>query len=142
MRNLAKPRGSGVDGDGRGADFHEIMLGEHGFESGEVDGEEPAEGVVGNVAGGNQQELAGLAAQEKPGDKIPVLGDDDTVFRIGQGNDHVVRCAVAGGQVEGVDGVVAGRGQLANEVARELGIHQEFHGRTGSMRWTRLRRAP
>ena len=88
-----------------------------------------------------RRRLPRLSPQDERIHEIGILRDHDPIFGGGKHEDRRVGGAVRVGEIEGVDGIVAGRGEPRRETAGELRVDDELHAASGSTRFTRVRRA-
>ena len=74
-----------------------------------------------------------LAGQDEGLHKIAVLGDDNSLFTVGDRQDFLIRCTVAVGKVQGVHGVETRVLDPTRHSPWQLSVHEELHGFTGCM---------
>jgi hypothetical protein len=89
---------------------------------------------VANVTSGHDQKLGGSAAQEMTSDEISILTEDYPSIAVGNGTNQVVGGAIALWKIKGVEDIATQLFQRPNERLRQLGIQQDPHAETGSIR--------
>ncbi len=77
---------------------------------------------VRNVTGGDEQKLLWLLLEVERVDEISVFGDDDTILVVGNLHYLRVRCAVAVGQIKGMEGIMTCVCKPDGETSRQLGV--------------------
>ena len=103
--------------------FDEAALAQGRDDGRKIVGQQAFQVGVGAIAGGDEQKSP-----------RPVLNPERL-------HEVVVLGAVAGGQIQGVNRVVALCGKPAGQAARQLGVGQELHAASGSKRLVWARRA-
>jgi len=89
---------------------------------------------VADVAGGHDQKLGGSAVLEMTTEEISILTEDYPSIAVGNGANQVVGAAIPLWKIKGVEDVATQSFQRPNESLRQLGIQQDPHAETGSIR--------
>jgi hypothetical protein len=76
------------------AELDEVRLVERIDNRAEVLGEQPQQGVVGDVAGGDDEEPPWAGSQQVAVAEVTVLADHDPVVCVGEASDLGIRCSV------------------------------------------------
>ena len=94
-----------------------------------------------DVARGNEQELGRPLTQFERDLEVRVLGDQDTLVLIRQGQKNWILRAVLPGEVKRVNRIMPALPKPESQAARQLRVNQHFHAARGRMRWTLASRA-
>ena len=90
--------------------------------------------MVANVAGGHDQKPCGCAVQKMTTDEISILTEDYPSIAVGNGANQVVGAAIPLWKIKGMEDIATQLFQRPNERLRQLGIQQDPHAETGSIR--------
>jgi hypothetical protein len=90
--------------------------------------------LVANVASGHDQKFGGSAAQKMTSDEISILAEDYPSIAVGNGANQIVGGAIPLWKIKGLEDVATQLFQRPNERLRQLGIQQNPHAETGSIR--------
>lgn len=91
---------------------------------------------VGDISGGDQKQFVRFPGNQIGLDEIGVLGDDDSLFPHGQPGQVSVGGAIAKREVERMQGIVPRFSQPYGETPWKLGVDQELHAASESIRLT------
>lgn len=101
----------------------------------EVGREQAEKIVVGDVAGGDDEESGWGSAQEVAIAEISVLAHNDAVLRVSTPGDLLVGGPVAVGEVGGVHYVMTSDCEMASEPNGKLGVDEQLHPARSGMTW-------
>lgn len=81
--------------------------------------------------------LAGNSFQQERVNKVAVLRHDDAIVHSRYSIDFIVPRPILIGQIERVNRIMSRGSKLAGQSPRQLGIDEQLHGDTATVRFTR-----
>lgn len=137
-RPLGAPAGSDVAGNGLAGELEEIELLEACHDLSEVGQEQRFQLRVFDVAGRDEQQLAGASLQVERAYEIFILGDQDVLVMDREIAEAAVRGPVAQWEIKSMADLVALLPQADSQPAGQLGVDQKFHATRGTTRFVWL----
>lgn len=124
-----------MDDEVVGTEFDERRLAKCIDDGIEVGRQQIQKTIVGDVAGGDDEEPDRRSAQEVTIAEVPVLAHDDAVLSVSTPGDLLVGGPVAAGEVDGVHDVMTSGCEMASEPSGKLGVDEELHPARSGMTW-------
>jgi hypothetical protein len=127
---------SDVRNDGPAGDLKKIELLKASYDLSKAGQKKHFQLRVRDVAGRNEQQLAGASLQMERAHEILIFGDQDVLIADGEITENAVRRPIAEWEIEGVKDLEALLLQATSQSARQFSVDQKSHATSGTTRFT------